>query len=75
MLKTVKGIYRKGRIELLETLPESFEGQVIVTFLGSDRVNLADRDIDEKKAEDLRRRLGAFAEDWDRDEMDVYDAL
>ena len=46
-----------------------------MTFLGPESVNLADRGIDEKQAADLRRRLGAFAEDWDRPEMDVYDAL
>lgn len=51
------------------------EGQVIVTFLGPESVNLADRSMDEKQAADLRRRLGAFAEDWDRPEMDAYDAL
>ena len=75
MLKSVKGVCRDGRVELLEPPPEGAEGQVIVTFLGPESLNLADRGIDEKQAADLRRRLGAFAEDWDRLEMDVYDAL
>jgi hypothetical protein len=76
MMKSVKGVCRNGRVELLEPLPESSEGQVIVTFLASDPANLSDRGIDgEQAADDLRRRLGAFEEDWDRPEMDVYDAL
>jgi hypothetical protein len=49
---------------------------VIVTFLGpSGRVDLAGRGIDEQQAADLRHRLKAVAEDWDRPEMDVYDAI
>lgn len=75
MMKSVKGVCRNGRVELLEPLPESSEGQVIVTFLASDPVNLSDRGIKEEDAADLRRRLGAFEEDWNRPEMDVYDAL
>ena len=75
MLKSVRGVCRDGRVELLEPPPEGAEGQVIVTFLASDPILLADRGIDQQQAADLRRRLGAFAEDWDRPEMDVYDAL
>jgi hypothetical protein len=35
MLQTVEGIYKKGRIELLETPTNIEEGRVIVTFLES----------------------------------------
>ena len=75
MLKSVKGVCRNGRVELLEPPPDGAEGQVIVTFLRSDSIDLADRDINEQQAADLRHRLAAFAEDWERPEMDVYDAL
>jgi hypothetical protein len=75
MLKSVRGVCREGRVELLEPSPAGAEGQVIVTFLASDPILLVDRGIDEHQAADLRYRLGAFAEDWDRPEMDVYDAL
>ena len=74
MLKSVKGVCRNGRVELLEPPPECCEGQVIVTFLSSESVNLTERGIDQRQAADLRHRLAAFAEDWDRPEMDVYDA-
>jgi hypothetical protein len=75
MLKSVKGVCRNGQVELLEPAPPDAEGQVIVTFLGSGAVDLAERGIDQPQAADLRRRLAAFAEDWDRPEMDAYDAL
>ena len=81
MLNTVEGIYRNGRIELTETPAEIIEARVIVTFLPLDQpvatngVNLRERGIDEVQAASLRARLSAFAEDWERPEMEVYDAL
>ncbi len=87
MLQTVEGIYRNGRVELLES-PSASEGvRVIVTFLdvpedlnhstdGSvSSVDLARRGISSEQAADLRSRLQSFAEDWERPEMDVYDEL
>ncbi len=74
MLKSIKGICRNGRVELLEPAPNGNEQQVIVTFLEPQGIDLADRGIDEKQASDLRSRLAAFAEDWQRPEMDAYDA-
>jgi hypothetical protein len=75
MLKSIEGIYRQGRIELLESPPPDMEGKVIVTFLNAGVVDLSARGIDEHQAADLRQRLKTFAEDWDRPEMDVYDAI
>ena len=73
--KTVEGIYRGGKVELLET-PTDVDGwRVIVTFLAEDVVNLSERGIDETQAANLRARLGSFTEDWERPEMGVYDAL
>ena len=75
MLKSYEGVYRHGRIELLESPPSDMEGKVIVTFLSTGSVDLAARGIGENQAADLRQRLKPFAEDWDRPEMDVYDAV
>ena len=75
MLQSVKGIFQAGKIELSETPPAGVEGPVIVTFLSGSGVNLSDRGIEAEQAKDLRHRLNAFAEDWRRPEMDVYDAL
>jgi hypothetical protein len=38
-------------------------------------VDLAERGVDQKQAADQRQRLATFAEDWQRPEMDSYDAL
>jgi hypothetical protein len=76
MVKSVEGVYRDGRIELLEPAPAEAEGRVIVTFLAPPAtVDLGARGIDEAQAADLRRRLSAFAADWEQPEMDAYDAL
>ncbi len=75
MPKSVQGVYRDGKIEFLEPPPEDAAGPIIVTFLAASGVELAERGIDEQQAADLRRRLATFAEDWQRPEMDVYDAL
>ena len=74
MHASVEGIYRDGKIELLEPAPAGAAGRVLVTFLDSGSVDLADRGIDAAQAADLRRRLAAFEDDWNRPEMDVYDA-
>ena len=39
----------------------------------SSPVNLAARGIDERQAADIRHRLGAFSDDWDRPEARAYD--
>jgi hypothetical protein len=75
MLKSVEGIYRDGRVELLE-MPEGIdEARVIVTFIPAGHVDLRERGIDESQAADLRARLRTFAEDWESPEMEAYDAL
>ena len=76
MLNSVEGFYRNGKVELTEPVPADAAGRVIVTFLSSPAtVDLKERGIDPRQAEDLRKRLGAFAADWQRPEMDVYDAI
>ncbi|MFH7028255.1 MAG: hypothetical protein ACHBN1_23355 [Heteroscytonema crispum UTEX LB 1556] len=76
MLQSVEGIYRNGKVELLQT-PEGMDGaRVIVTFLSTpSSVDLPYRGINQEQAADLRYRLRSFAEDWERSQMDAYDAL
>ena len=62
MVKSVEGVYRNGKVELVEPISEAEGSRVLVT-------------CDELQAADLRHRLAAFAEDWDRPEMDIYDEL
>jgi hypothetical protein len=72
-----EGIYRNGKVELIEPLAEAEGSRVIVTWIdpSTGPVDLRERGIDEAQAADLRYRLAAFAEDWDRPEMAVYDDL
>lgn len=76
MLQSVEGIYRNGKVELLET-PTDIDGvRVIVTFLStSNTIDLQSRGITQEQAASLRDRLRCFAEDWDRPDMAAYDAL
>lgn len=76
MVKSVEGVYRNGKVDLIEPLDEAEGSRVIVTWVGAPwPVNLRERGIDEPQAADLRHRLSSFAEDWDRPEMTVYDEL
>lgn len=75
MLKSIEGVYREGKVELLEIPDDVVESRVIVTFLSGGSVDLRARGIDEKQAAELRARLQAFAEDWESPMMEAYDAL
>ncbi|MCW5934634.1 MAG: hypothetical protein KIT45_10110 [Fimbriimonadia bacterium] len=74
-LWTCEGVYRNGQIELLETPDNVEEARVFVTFLPLKLVELSEHGIDEQQAADLRARLKTFSEDWERPDMDVYDAM
>jgi hypothetical protein len=75
MLTLIESFFRDGKVELKEPVPEGLSGRVIVTFVPDPQVRfLKDLGIDRVQAADLHARLSAFAEDWDRPEMDVYDA-
>lgn len=74
MLTSVEGIYRNGRVELLESPNDVLEGtRVIVTFGSSNTINLSSQGIDKVQAEVLRTSLGTFAEDWNNSQMSIYD--
>ena len=73
--KSVEGVFRNGKIELDESPVGIDEARVIVTFLPDGTVNLPEIGVTEAQAASLRARLRAFADDWDRPEMEAYDAL
>ena len=76
MVKSVEGIYRNGKVELVEPLEEAEGSRVIVTWVHpAEPVDLCERGIDERQAADLRHRLALFEEDWNRPEMTAYDEL
>ena len=73
-LKSVEGIYRDGKVELLEAPGDMKESRVIVTFLPQPKViDLRERGIDETEAADMRSGFEGILQDWESPEMDVYD--
>jgi hypothetical protein len=64
-------------VEFFEAPPADAAGRVIVTFVSSPTVavDLTEHGVTLEQAADLRHRLTTFAEDWQRPEMDAYDAL
>jgi hypothetical protein len=76
MVTSVEGIYRDGKVELLE--PTCFaEGSRVIVTLASDKrtIDLQARGIREEQAADLRWRLRTITDDWNDPSMDVYDEL
>ena len=64
MVKSVEGVYRNGKVELIEPLDDAEGARVIVTLVRSPGpVDLAERGIRPSQAAHLRQRLAAFAED------------
>ncbi|MCC5625814.1 hypothetical protein [Nostoc sp. CHAB 5715] len=74
MLTSIEGTYRNGRVELTEQPIDVDEGtRVIVTFIRSNEIDLASQGINEAQAEILRSHLATFADDWESQEMSIYD--
>jgi hypothetical protein len=70
---TIEGTYKNGQVVLEETPPDVIEAKVLVTFLDTKEIDLAERGINQEQAAELRARFGTIAEDWNRPEMDIYD--
>ncbi|MGI8409595.1 MAG: hypothetical protein ACR2M8_06925 [Pyrinomonadaceae bacterium] len=68
---TVEGVYRDGKIELLETVSVSKQTKVLVTFLENGDVDLQAFGIDEMEAAELKDKFATF-EDWNDPALDVY---
>jgi hypothetical protein len=70
VVKSVEGIYRNGKVEVVEPLAAAEGSRVIVAWVHpAEPVDLRERGVDESQAADLRQRLTPFSEDWDRPEM------
>ena len=74
MLPCVEGIYRNGKVELLDPPPEVTEARVIVTFLPPDRGQGKPPEFTAAELADLRGKLEAWEEDWTAPGMEAYDA-
>jgi hypothetical protein len=74
MLTSIEGVYRNGRVELIEDPSDVPEGtEVIVTFVKSNDINLEAQGIDKEQAQSLRASLATFSDDWNSPEMSIYD--
>ncbi len=69
---TIEGIYKDGKIELLETVSEMKQSKVLITFIENSDVDLQTLGIGREEAGDLREKFAAF-EDWNDPALDVYD--
>lgn len=77
MLKTVKGHYKNGQIELYEK-PRLQESDIIITFLNSEdtgQIDLPTKGMTKEEAQDLKNRLRPFEEDWSAKGMELYDRI
>jgi hydrogenase maturation factor len=68
---TAEGIYKDGKIELLETVSKVKQSKVLITFLESSDVNLRTLGISKEEASELREKFATF-EDWNDPSLDVY---
>lgn len=68
---TVEGIYKDGKVELLEAVTDVTSSKVLVTFIEDSDIELEKFGIDEEQAAELREKFGTF-DDWNDPALDVY---
>jgi hypothetical protein len=73
MIQTVEGVFRNGKVELLETPQGIQDARVIVTFLPATLGPVQDPDLTPEEEADLRGKLEAWEEDWNAPGMEAYD--
>jgi hypothetical protein len=73
MIQTVEGIFRNGKVELLEEPENIHEARVIVTFLPEAMGPAGGPSFTADEVADLRGKLAAWEEDWNAPGMEAYD--
>ena len=73
MMKTIEGIFRNGKVELLEEPENVNEARVIVTFLPGGIGPEGGPSFTAEELADLRGKLAAWEEDWNAPGMEAYD--
>ena len=73
MIQSVEGVFRNGRVELLEVPENVSESRVIVTFLPDAIGPAGSPDFTPDEIADLRGKLVAWEEDWNAPGMEAYD--
>jgi hypothetical protein len=75
MLKSVEGIYRNGKVELLEQPPDINEARVIITFLPPNKESAQPPQFTPEELADLRGKFASWEEDWNAPGMEAYDEM
>lgn len=77
MLKSIRGTYQDGRIELYGRISDIESAEVIVTFIPPEAkgVDPRARGLTVEQVIELRQRLLTFEEDWNAPGMEAYDEL
>jgi hypothetical protein len=76
MIQTIEGIFRNGKVELLEEPENVREARVIVTFLPDGNGPEGGPLFTPDEVADLRGKLAAWEEDWNAPNapgMEAYD--
>ncbi len=73
MIQTVEGVFRNGKVELLEEPENVQESRVIVTFLPAATGPEGGPTFTSEEVDDLRGKLAAWDEDWNAPGMEAYD--
>jgi len=73
MIQTIEGVFRNGKVELLEEPANIQEARVIVTFLPSTIGPAGGPSFTAEEVAELRGKLEAWEEDWNAPGMEAYD--
>jgi hypothetical protein len=72
MIQSVEGVFRNGKVELLEEPVDVGEARVIVTFLPDASGPAGGPSFTREEVADLRGKLAAWEEDWNAPGMEQY---
>lgn len=73
MIQSIEGVFRDGKVELLEEPVNTREARVIVTFLPDGLGTEGGPCFTTDEQADLRGKLAAWEEDWNAPGMEAYD--
>jgi hypothetical protein len=72
MIQTLEGVFRNGKVELLQVPENVREARVIVTFL-PEHIESDSQTLTPDEVADVRGKLEAWEEDWNAPGMEAYD--
>ena len=73
MIQTVEGVFRDGKVQLLEEPANIREARVIVTLLPEANEPPSETSFTPEEVAELRGKLAAWEEDWNTPGMEQYD--